>query len=118
MRYFVGRERRKYQTHGDSTRFLESVEIYRIDLEAAGRRYLQAASALIALFKMKMHLAGRVFVFDNRFVRTDRRNALASGRIGAFIAEPVTIVVHGVVHRTACLAEHAAQCQILKGRTK
>ena len=53
------------------------MKVHRIDLEAARRRDLQAAPALIALLE-----------------------------------------VHGIMHRAARLADHAAQGQILEGRAE
>ena len=70
---------------------------------------------VFALVKMQMHLAGMVFVFDNRCLRAASRDPLARLRVQTLVREPVAIIVHRIVHGAARLADHATQGQVLEG---
>ena len=59
---FAGREGGQGDGGADGAGFLEGMEIDRVDLQAAGRRHLQAAPALVALLEVQVQLAGMVLV--------------------------------------------------------
>ncbi len=87
--------------------------INRVDLQTAGRRDLQAASALVALFDMQVNLAGMLFVVYQGAARAGSHDLLAGRFIRAQFAELETIVMASVMDGAARFTCHAAQGQVI-----
>ena len=102
----------------DGAGFLEGMKVPGVDLQAAGRRHLQAAPAVVALFGVQVEQLGGLLVLHQGGVRAGGDDALARLRVRAQLGEPVGIELHGVVHGAARLAGHAAQRQVLESRPK
>ena len=102
----------------DGAGFLEGVKVDGIDLQASGRCHLQTAPALVALLQVQVHFLRVDLVFDDRLMRAAGGDALAGFSIRAVLGEPVAVKMHRVVHRAACLTDHAAQRQVLEGAPK
>ncbi len=66
---------------------------------------------------MQMDLLGIVFVLDKSSVRAGIQDCLSDGRIGTSFLEPILVKMVKIMHGTAGLADHTAQCQVFNRRT-
>jgi len=96
-------------TGADCNRLMECMEVRGIDLQAAFRSNLQAASALVAQVDMQVDLFRIILVFDQGAMRTGCDDSLAGFFIPAFFLKPVRIKKDRIVHGAAGFSYHTPE---------